>query len=150
MTIIGEGNYKNELKNLRDNLGLTKCVTFWGGCERDIILSNFWQSDVFILISLAESFGNVFIEAMACGLPIIGPNKGGIPDLVSEENGILVQPDNIQQIKSAILTMKNNKEMRIRMGKVNSEKAKEYSWGKIALAYKDIYMKNLNGHDKQN
>jgi L-malate glycosyltransferase len=151
LTIIGEGNYENELKKMCDNLGLNNRVTFVGFCERDIIPSYLRQSDVFILLSLAEAFGNVIAEAMACGLPIIGADEGGIPDLVGKENGILVQPEDISQIKSAILKMKDNKEMRIEMGKSNAAKIlQNYSWEKIALAYKNIYLKNLNGRFRKN
>ncbi len=150
LTIIGEGNYENELKKLCNKLGLDNNVKFIGFCPRKDIPSYFWQSDSFILLSLAEAFGNVIAEAMACGLPIIGADKGGIPDLVNEENGILVEPGNISQIKSAIITMKNDKEMRTRMGKINAEKiAEKYNWRHIAEAYKEIYLRNLNGNDKQ-
>lgn len=149
LTIIGEGNYENELKNLCKKLGLDDSVKFMGFCPRKDIPSYFRQSDAFILLSLAEAFGNVIAEAMACGLPIIGADKGGIPDLVSEENGILVETENISQIKSAIITMKNDKEMRIKMGKINAEKiANKYNWRHIAEAYKEIYTKNLNGNNK--
>ena len=149
LIIIGEGNFENQLRRMSEELGLSKVVTFLGFCDRETLPSYFRQSDAFILLSLAEAFGNVIAEAMACGLPIIGANQGGIPDLVGEENGILVQPENIQQTKTAILSMKNNKEMRIKMGKANVEKiVKNYSWSEIASAYKDIYVKNLNGRYK--
>ncbi len=149
LTIIGEGNYENELRNMCNSLGLDNNVKFIGFCPRNDIPSYFWKSDAFILLSLAEAFGNVIAEAMACGLPIIGANKGGIPDLVSEENGILVQPENILEIKSAIITMKNDKEMRIKMGKINAEKiADGYNWRHIAESYRDIYLKHINGYIK--
>ena len=149
LTIIGEGNYENELKSMSAKLGLNSRVKFIGFCPRNDIPSYFWQSDAFILLSLAEAFGNVIAEAMACGLPIIGANQGGIPDLVNNENGILVQSEDIAQIKSAINTMRNNKEMRIKMGKINSEKiANQYNWKHIAEAYKEIYIKNINGYNK--
>lgn len=151
LTIIGEGNYENELKDMTAKLGLNSRVKFIGFCPRNDIPSYFWQSDAFILLSLAEAFGNVIAEAMACGLPIIGANQGGIPDLVSNENGILVQSEDIEQIKSAIITMRDNKEMRIHMGKINAEKiANKYNWKHIAEAYKEIYIKNLNGNNKKN
>ncbi len=150
LTIIGEGNYENELRKMSKNLGLSNVVTFMGFCKRDVIQSYFWQSDAFILLSLAEAFGNVFAEAMASGLPIIGAKQGGILDLVGEENGILVDPENFSQIKCAILSMKNNKEMRIKMGKVNTEKIElKYKWEKVALAYNNIYEEILNGSYKQ-
>ncbi|MEJ2614257.1 MAG: glycosyltransferase family 4 protein [Ignavibacteriaceae bacterium] len=151
LNIIGEGNYENELKNMSTKLGLNDRVKFIGFCPRNDIPSYFWQSDAFILLSLAEAFGNVIAEAMACGLPIIGANEGGIPDLVAQENGILVQPGNIEEIKSAIIFMKNNKEIRIKMGKANVEKIlRNYSWEKIACAYKKIYLKSLNGSYRKN
>jgi glycosyltransferase involved in cell wall biosynthesis len=144
LTIIGEGNYENELKKMCSNLGLTGSVTFLGFCERNTIATYLGQSDVFILLSLAEAFGNVIAEAMACKLPIISANEGGIPDLVSEENGILVEPENISQTISAIITMKTNKEMRIKMGKANAEKIMQtYNWEKIAMAYENIYLISL-------
>ncbi len=150
LTIIGEGNYENELRKMSKNLDLSNVVTFMGFCKRNVIQSYFWQSDVFILLSLAEAFGNVFAEAMASGLPIIGARQGGILDLVGEDNGILVDPENFSQIKCAILTMKNNKEMRIKMGKVNTEKIElNYKWEKVALAYNNIYEKILNGSYEQ-
>lgn len=149
LMIIGEGNFEDELRNICDKHGLNNVVTFMGFRRRNTIPAYFAQSDVFILPSLAEAFGNVIAEAMACGLPIIGANEGGIPDLVGEENGILVEPGNVEQIKSAIIAMKINEEMRIRMGKANTVKIEQkYKWEKVALAYKDIYVKSLNGHYK--
>ena len=146
LTIIGEGNYENELKRMRDNLGLANRVSFLGFREKTTIPFYLCQSDVFILLSLAEAFGNVIAEAMACGLPIIGANEGGIPDLVDKGNGILVEATNVTQIKSAIMAMKTNKEMRIKMGKANAEKIEQnYKWEKVASAYYKIYEKSLNG-----
>ena len=149
LSIVGEGNYEKELRNMCNKLGLENVVTFMGFRRRDTIPVYFSQSDVFILPSLAEAFGNVIAEAMACGLPIISTDEGGIPDLVGKENGILVEPRNVEQIKSAIMVMKNNKDIRISMRKANTTKIEQkYKWQKVALAYKDIYVKSLNGHYK--
>jgi len=146
LTIIGEGNFEDELRDICEKHGLNNVVTFMGFRRRDTIPAYFSKSDVFILPSLAEAFGNVIGEAMACGLPIISTNEGGIPDLVGEENGILVEAGNVVQIKSAIMAMKTNEEMRIRMGKTNRVKIEQkYKWEKVALAYNRIYEESLNG-----
>jgi glycosyltransferase involved in cell wall biosynthesis len=151
LMIIGEGVYENELRFLCRSFNLNNQVTFMGFRKRDTIPSYFAQSDVFILPSLAEAFGNVIAEAMACGLPIIGADEGGIPDLVDDENGILVKPGNAEQIKSAIIFMKNNKEIRIRMGKNNITKmGHNYKWEKVASAYSRIYEECLNGSCRKN
>ena len=151
LMIIGEGDYENELKILCGNLKLNNQVTFIGYRERRTIPSYFAQSDVFILPSLAEAFGNVIAEAMACGLPIIGADEGGIPDLVDKENGVLVKPGNVEQIKSAIIFMKNNKNLRIEMGKNNAAKMEQnYRWERVALSYENIYKESLNGVYRKN
>lgn len=151
LIIIGEGNYGSELKKLCKDSGLSEQVVFLGFRSREEIPRHLSQSDVFILPSLAAAFGNVVAEAMACGLPVIGANEGGIPDLVSFENGILVQPGNIEQIKSAIIKMKLNKEMRLLMGKANFLKIEQgYKWSNVASTYKDLYLKSVNGHLNKN
>ncbi|MGE5810834.1 MAG: glycosyltransferase family 4 protein [Ignavibacteria bacterium] len=151
LMLIGEGVYENELRLLCSSLDLNNQVSFMGFRKRDTIPSYFAQSDVFILPSLAEAFGNVIAEAMACGLPVIGGNEGGIPDLVDAENGILVKPGSIEEIKSAIIFLKNNKELRIIMGKNNVKKMEQnYKWEKAALAYSRIYKESLNGHCSKN
>jgi glycosyltransferase involved in cell wall biosynthesis len=93
---------------------------------------------------MAESFGIVFAEAMACGLPIIGGRTGGVPDLVKEENGILVQPGNIEEIKKAIESMQASPAKRKLMGDKNRAKVvNHYSWQSVAEKYMLNYTKTL-------
>jgi glycosyltransferase involved in cell wall biosynthesis len=77
---------------------------------------------------------------MSCALPIIGGMTGGVPELVKKENGILVEPGNVERIKKAILEMKSNPERRNKMGERNRIKmVKQYSWFTIAEQYQSIY-----------
>jgi len=140
LLIVGSGNYENQLKALSHELGLDSIVGFFGACFRDRLPALYRQHDVFILTSLAESYGIVFSEAMACGLPIIAARTGGIPDLVKNDNGILVDPEDVEGITQAILAMKNNKAMRTMMGKRNRERVLEYcNWGKVTEQYLQCY-----------
>lgn len=145
LLIVGTGNYENELKKMCKNLLLDNTVTFYGFCPPRELYMLYQNCDVFILPSLAEAFGNVFAEAMACCLPIIGSCIGGIPDLVDKENGILVEPGNIDEIKKAILKMKTSKEMRIKMAEANRKKILErYNWGEIAKLHLSVYQGKIN------
>lgn len=140
LMVVGIGNYGNYLKNLCNKLMLNGVVTFHGYQPREKLPELYNEADVFILPSLAESFGLVFAEAMACGLPIIGGRTGGVPDLVKAENGILVEPGNIDEIQNAIITMFDNIKGRIAMRKANRKKAVAYySWKNSALNYLRIY-----------
>ncbi|MBN1493520.1 MAG: glycosyltransferase family 4 protein [Candidatus Omnitrophica bacterium] len=143
LTIAGLGNYEAELRRLCSKLGLIDRVTFYGYCERKYLPALYNSADIFVLPSLAESFGIVFAEAMSCGLPIIGAREGGIPDLVDEQNGILVEPGDHQALAQAIRILKNDPERRCAMGIASRNKIREhYSWRMIARKYEECY-KNI-------
>ena len=61
--------------------------------------------DAFVLASRAETFGVVYVEAMAAGLPVIATACGGPEDFVSEENGILIPADNEEKLTEALIEM---------------------------------------------
>ena len=145
LLIIGSGNYEKQLMLFSESLGLNDLVTFYGYCPRKKLPLLYRESDVFILPSTAESFGIVFAEAMACGLPIIGGRVGGVPDLVKKQNGILVSPGNVQEIKNAILAFKNNAKMMKDMSKANRNRVcRYYTWKCIAKRYDEYYQKSLD------
>jgi glycosyltransferase involved in cell wall biosynthesis len=144
LTIVGSGNYESDLKQMCDQYSLNERVQFCGALLREELPALYNKSDVFILPSLAESFGIVFAEAMACGLPIIGTKEGGIPDLVKPENGILVKPGDVDGIKNAILAMQADTEMRKRMSAANRKMIVEhYQWSSVASSYLEVYRKAL-------
>jgi glycosyltransferase involved in cell wall biosynthesis len=70
-------------------------------------------SDIFVLPSENETFGQVFVEAMSCGLPVIGTKVGGIPEIISDSyNGYLVLPEDSSILAQRIETLINNKSIR--------------------------------------
>jgi glycosyltransferase involved in cell wall biosynthesis len=72
-------------------------------------------SDIFVLPSENETFGQVFIEAMSCGVPVIGTKVGGIPEIISDSyNGYLVPPDDSSILAQKIEKLMNDLEMRER------------------------------------
>lgn len=83
LLLVGEGQDRNKASQLVDELGLTQYVHFLG--NQDYIESILPDSDLFLLPSEKESFGLVALEAMSCGVPVVGSNVEGIPEVV--ENG---------------------------------------------------------------
>ena len=140
LSIFGTGSHENFLKNLCSNLLLNDQVIFYGYCPWEELPRYFAINHAFVLPSLAEAFGNAFAEAMACGLPVIGGNSGGIRDLVQKGSGILVEPGNVEEIKQAIITLKNSKQLRGKMGRINRQRIQEeYSWPRVAERFVRIY-----------
>jgi len=82
--IIGSGEKKKELKNLTKRLNLEDRVIFLGQIDYNDLPKYYSMADVFVRASLSEGFGNVFLEAFACGTPIIGTRVGGITDFLAD------------------------------------------------------------------
>ena len=140
LLIVGTGNYEDCLRKLCGNLSLNGTVSFYGFCHPRKLPGLMGGSDAFILPSRAEAFGNVFAEAMACGLPVIGSDVGGIPDLIDPTNGILVKPGDIEMIKRAIAKIKASTTLRASMGAANRKKIiANYSWESICKRYVSVY-----------
>lgn len=96
----------------------------------------FRNSDLFILPSLHEGFPKVIIEAMACGLPAIAFSNYGPEAIIDGETGYIV--DAVNEMKEKMLYLLTNDELLIRMKKNAVERAKEFTWEKIAKNYEDI------------
>lgn len=108
LTIIGEGKERNNLTRLLTEEDISNNVFLIGKKNKEEIALLLSNSDTFILASRSETFGVVFIEAMALGLPVIGTYCGGPDDIVNEKNGILVPVDDIKTLSKAMEEVYNN------------------------------------------
>ncbi|KAA9340715.1 glycosyltransferase family 4 protein [Adhaeribacter soli] len=93
-------------------------------------------SDVFVLPTLGEGCCNAILEAMACGLPVISSNLPFNADILNYENAILVDPNNVQEIRSAIIKMRDNPEKSKTMGEASLSMARNLT---IESRAKNIY-----------
>lgn len=115
LLIVGEGELKEELIILTNELGILSAVKFLGK-RRDIknILN---IADIFVLASIFEPFGIAIIEAMAMAKPVIATNSGGIPEIIRDgENGLLVEPRDYHTITEKIEILINKPDLRKRLG----------------------------------
>lgn len=102
LTIIGDGPLKEKLKNLAKEQGVENQVIFTGRLDRNSVARKLQKSNVFVLASDYETFGVVYIEAMACGVPVIGTRNGGADDIINDECGILVDTNDVLQLANAM------------------------------------------------
>ncbi|MCC3356919.1 glycosyltransferase [Bacillus sp. REN16] len=108
LVIGGDGQERQALELLAKNLGVDKQVLFLGELDREQVRDEIQKAHVFVLASRFETFGVVFIEALACGKPIISTACGGPEMIVNEINGKLVQVEDIDGLGQAMKYMEEN------------------------------------------
>ncbi len=97
-------------------------------------------SDIFVSLSLVESFSLIVLESLAAGTPVIGVDAPGVRDLVEDSlNGLLLQDARVDQLAHSINRLLSDPEMRKQMGTMGQQKAREYDWSAIARKYVDLY-----------
>ncbi len=102
LNIIGSGPEKANLQQLIDSLHLHDNITLAGSKNKAEVHEYLAKGDAFVLASNCETFGVVFIEATATGLPVIGTVCGGPEEIINDSNGILVEKGNVGQLAEAI------------------------------------------------
>lgn len=95
LLIVGDGEETEALKEKIRLLGLERRVTLTGRLARMEVAELLATCDAFVLASYAETFGIVFIEAMATGMPAVGTVCGGPEDIITPCNGYLADPGDI-------------------------------------------------------
>jgi len=144
LLMVGDGPLKNDMERLGEKLGMDKHIIFLG-FRRDIseILS---AIDIFVSCPLYEAFGMVILEAMAMKKPVVTTRVGGIPEVVLEnETAILVEPQNPDQLSTAIINLSQDKERLQRLGVMGQKRAEElfsseYIVRKIEALYEELLL----------
>jgi glycosyltransferase involved in cell wall biosynthesis len=112
-----------------------------GWVPRDDIVDHYRRSDVFVTATTWEGMPNTVLEAMACGLPIVGTQASGLHELVHDGvNGSLVPIKDPDALAEAIAHLVDNGYERRRMGRQSRKLAEnEFAWEYITEQYLDIY-----------
>jgi phosphatidylinositol alpha-1,6-mannosyltransferase len=142
--IVGDGEERARLEALVDRHGVRDRIVFAGIVGEAELPAYYAACDVFVLPNRIdngdlEGFGIVFLEAAACGKPVIGGDSGGVPEAVEHEvTGVLVD-GTVPQVAAAIRRLADSEEMRRRLGAAGRERARDrFSWQQAAAAVRDL------------
>lgn len=138
LIIGGDGPERYNIEKLILKLNLEDRVILLGQLNRVQVQYVLENSNCFVLASRFETFGIVYIEALAKGIPVIGTNCGGPKDIINDECGILTEIDDIEGIKNAMIWMYENYD------KYDKEKIKQYAFNNFSdtafiQKYKKLY-----------
>jgi spore coat protein SA len=125
-------------------------VQFEGFYSGKDIAKTYRAADVFCCPSIyQEPFGNVNIEAMACGIPVVATRVGGIPEIAAEGGVVLVEPDSAVALADALQKLIEDKDLREKVAaEGQSSFQKRFTWPAIFEKYQEV-VKSLNHTDTE-
>ncbi len=117
LILVGDGAERSKLNNIVQSLNLSPYVKITGYVKNSQVADFLSKASIFISSSSFEGTPNTLLEAMAAGLPIVATKVGGIPDIITDgENGLLVQPCDVDSLAKAILRLLGDKAMAEKLG----------------------------------
>ncbi len=143
LIVIGKGVEREKQETLAAELGiLNTFVFFLGLLTKEQVAQKISESDLFVLFSHYETQSCVVIESLFCGIPVIAPRLGGVQELITGDNGILVSPGNSEDFCSAIRSVLDEK-ICFRSEKVRSTAAR-FSYNRAAQGFDAVYFQAID------
>ena len=140
LILIGKGPLLKLYKKMSISLGLKQNVTFLGFVKDDVLLKFYASSDLFVFPSELEGFGQVILEAMASGTPIICANKPPMSEII-ETGGITFKLNDSMDLSKKIIYLLNNQKELAKLRDNALNVVKKYDWIKISKSYLDYINK---------
>lgn len=138
--IVGEGKLRHVLESQIKSMNLEECVSLLGFKPNPY--KYMASADVFVLSSIAEGFGNVIVEAMACGTPVVSTDCPYGPREIIQDgvNGLLVPPADSQALATAILRVLQNPDLAATLAQNGARRAMDFSADTIANEYGNLFI----------
>jgi len=146
LAIVGDGPQRAELE--RKFKGLD--VHFFGYLTGDELAAAYASADLFVYASETETMGNVVLEGMATGCPVVVPAAGGIPSLVEhEKTGLLYEPRNVAEACRHVEQLLSDEAYRKSIGNTAYETVKTWDWKNAVNRVREVYQEAIDRFDPQ-
>ena len=140
LVIAGDGYEREALARRAVDLGIADRVHLLGTVERSRLPALMRRAQAFALPSRGEPFGIALLEAMAAGVPAVATAAGGVPEFATDEiNALLVPPDDVGALSSALGRIASDVQLRSRLAADGMRTAGGLAWRKIAQRYEAVY-----------
>ena len=150
--VVGDGGDRERVQNLASRSPVRSSITFLGPLTGDKKFECYSRCDVFALPAREDGFPVVVPEANAFGKPVVGGRSGGIPEAIThDENGLLVDPDSVDQIAHAITRLLENPSEAHRLGANGRRRVEnEFTWKASATALLSVVRDLLQRPERTN
>jgi glycosyltransferase involved in cell wall biosynthesis len=142
LTVIGKPRDESGAPRLIKELGIEDAVTFVSGVEQERIVELYAEAEVAVVPSLYEGFSLPAIEAMACGVPVVGTTGGAVPEVVGRDNetALIVPTSDAGALAAAIARLLDDAALRARIGNAGRQRVMErFTWKACAVGTAEQY-----------
>ena len=149
LVVIGKPKDKSRIPGLIARLGLGNAIEFVSGVTTERIVELYAEAELACVPSLYEGFSLPAVEAMACGVPVVGTTGGAVPEVIGRdgETGLLVPPADADALAVAIVGALADPGLRARIGAAGRERAlSRFTWRQTAVGTVEHYHALLEEH----
>jgi 1,2-diacylglycerol 3-alpha-glucosyltransferase len=139
LVIAGHGSQERHLRTLVQRIGLEPNVRFVGTLPKSSLAELFQASDVFVTMSTSETQGMALLQAMACGIPVIGANARALPEYIGRDRGFLVEASDVAALSDRLADLLGNPELRSQLGGGGASYVKQFATERIADQWEHHY-----------
>lgn len=149
LLLVGDGPDRMPAEHLARELGIYDDVRFMG--KQEAVQEILSVADIFVMPSGSETFGLAALEAMACGVPVVASNIGGLPELIDHgENGFLCPVNNVDAFAERIRQIISSDTLQAKMGAAALKKAKDsFDNAHVIPMYEQLYEQTIAAHKTQ-
>ncbi len=146
LSILGDGDEKEKLQSLADELGISERVEFHGFVNEVEKVELLNRMHVVANPSVKEGWGLTVIETNACGVPVVASDVPGLRDsVIDEKTGLLFEYGNVEQLSQKLLLVIRDSHLRERLAERACEWAKSFDWNVSAEKMLDVLKKVTKG-----
>ena len=143
LMVLGRAKEKGDIAKLISRLNLEEKISFRSGLSQSEVVSLYASSHICVIPSLYEGFGFGAGEAMACGLPLISTQSGGLKEVIGQD-AVIIEARSSKAIVKAVKDLFSNKEKQLALSIAGRKRMEnEFNWMKAAEAYEEIYSKTI-------
>ena len=139
LAIAGHGSEEEKLKRLTTELNLNGNVKFFGTLYGPELNELYDACDIFAIMSASETQGMTLLQAMACGLPVVGARALSLPEYINDQNGFLVERGDHAALAERMIFLLKNPEIKKELGKGGLDYSEQFSANRIADEWEKIY-----------
>jgi len=143
LMVLGRAKKEGDIAKQISRLNLEEKISFRSGLSQSEVVSLYASSHICVIPSLYEGFGFGAGEAMACGLPLISTQSGGLKEVIGQD-AVIIEARSSKAIVKAVKDLFSNKEKQLALSRAGRKRMEnEFNWMKAAEAYEEIYSKTI-------